>query len=504
MIKRKITQQPTIPSKKKQKTIHLSKCEVLKSLETLLWFKKSPQQQRPKIVRLKKLFRGKRFSVKLMQNGTRKTQHFDTEKEACEWITQIKNTFIPLPEPNLKVLQPSSRLYQSNKGLLKALRFHFGNAPYFQLAKKWNVLEQYEKECGFTELKQIWEKSEKNAAVLSYDYLEKHHNSLLVKLTCTWGIKVESMAEYFGVLKEWKEARFLKLCESRGHQRWTLKYFYKVTEEILKKYRTLPPAAFLRLNGYGSYVTFMYDNKITVEDLQARYNFSSKNVSRNGMKWDSMAEQGISDFLHCRGKEHFHGRKYPEDYKNFEGGPAVRGTHDLSFKGTVGIYKGIDIDVEIWGNEEKNGGKGPTGKTKASEDYAARRRQKEAYHKGNKFFLGIWYKDAYDERKVEKIFEPYIGIIEPFVFTVERDRLVESTKLSRTDEVLKMCEWIVERHGYLPGEGWLRKRKGGKYENRNRELWEDDEECPSSLNSLCVWIKEIGGIVKVRQLLVSR
>ena len=475
--------------------------ELMQYLENLLRFKK-PCQQRPKIVRLKKLFRGKRFSVKLMQNGTRKTQHFNTESEASQWITQQKNTWIPLPKPNLKVLQPSSGLYKSNKELLKELRCHFGNAPYFQLAKQWNVLEQYEKECGFTDLKQIFEKSKRNVEVLSNAYLKEHHKSLLTKLTCVWGIKIEAMAKYFGVLEDWKEAVVLKQCASMGQQRWTVEHFHKITLELLKEQNTLPPGLWLQSNGYGSYQFYMYENNISREDMQEIYNFSAKNVSRNGMKWDSMAEQCLSDYLHCRGITLLHGTAYPEDYKNFEGGPAIKGKHDglLPKIELVDEYKDKDLDIEVWGNGKENNSKGPTGKKVASDKYAARRKQKEAYHRGNKYFLGISYLDCYDEKKLTKILEPYIGIIEPFVFTVKRDHLVESTKLSRTDKVLKMCKWIIERYGDLPGEGWMRKRKGGKYENRKRELWEDDKQCPN-LNSLCVWIKQIGGMKKVRQLL---
>ncbi|MBL97739.1 MAG: hypothetical protein CMF52_07980 [Legionellales bacterium] len=428
--KRKLTQKLNFT--KKTKTINFSKCEVLQSLETLLHVK---------------IINGKEYYIH---------------------------------EPNIRVLKPKYYYYHKKKDMLDSLRHHFGYPPYFQLAKKMDVLQEYEDKCGFSQIKQLFEDSGKNVAVLNTTFLKENHKSLHTQLTLTWGIKISAIAECFGVLDLWKKQHYGII--------WNDEYFDKVTRELIGKYGTIN--TLLADKEYPSYTQYMYKNGLIMEILQQRYNFSTKNVSRNGMKWDSMPEQCFSDFQYSRGIKHWHGKNYPDDFAYFNGGPASRGMYDCHFVARVGPLKGQLINVEIFGNRNKTG-TGPHG----SKVYAKRRKQKEEYNKDDPCFLGISFLDCYDEKKLETILEPYIGIIKPFVFTT--DRQVESTT-TRLEDVIEKCQWIIDRHGNLPGSNWMRKHK--KYKNRLVETWENDPMCPN-LNSLRHYIDQVGGIVKVRQLL---
>jgi hypothetical protein len=145
------------------------------------------------------------------------------------------------------------------------------------------------------------------------------------------------------------------------------------------------------------------------------------------------------------------------------------------------------IDVEIWGDT-------PNGHQK--KEYAEKRKNKEKFNKNNPNFLGLSYKDCYNESKLISILKTYLEFPEvATVFANENDKKVKSTHWSQMDEVLEMCKHIIDKNGSIPPEDWLRCR--GKYKNRIRNDWEKKY----NLSSLSVYIKNVGGMRLVRSLL---
>ena len=110
--------------------------------------------------------------------------------------------------------------------------------------------------------------------------------------------------------------------------------------------------------------------------------------------------------------------------------------------------------------------------------------------------MGIEYHICYNEDKLIELLEKYIGIIEPFNFINEDDKKFKPTQWNLKDDVINQCKYIMDNNnGIIPTEEWLRKR--GKYKNRETFEWENKY----NLGSLTVYIKEIGGMRKVRELL---
>ena len=164
---------------------------------------------------------------------------------------------------------------------------------------------------------------------------------------------------------------------SKGYITWNEELFDKTTKEIIKNYGFIPPAGYLRNNGYQSYMTYFYSKNYTYESINKKYNVyrNPKLNSRNGMYWKSMAEACFSNFLYTRGINHIHGEKYAIEYKLCTG---RNGYFDCHFIATEGDYKDKKIDVEIWGDN-------PGGHVKQS--YALKRKEKEEFNKDNPCLL---------------------------------------------------------------------------------------------------------------------
>ena len=337
---------------------------------------------------------------------------------------------------------------------------------------------------------------EKGICVLSYKWLcdngyKNLYNNIVIGRK---GYKTtfESLAEEWGVHNEWKNQRHSSMVKERGNQLWTAETFDKRTNEIIQEYGYVPAAEYLRKNGFGGYVSYMYQNNITMSDLEKKYQFQkNKWVSKNGMHWRSHAECCLANFLYARGIEIKNGERYPDKYAEITGRPY--GLYDLHFKSTFNDFQNKWIKVEVWGDT-------PNGHSEI--EYALKRKQKEEFHKNDNLFLGVSYKQCYVEDELQNTLEKYIGIIAPYIFKDERDKLFQTTQWTQADIVMKECKYIMQQNNnVLPSEGWFRLRKGGKYENRNIEDWEKNIKV--SLRSLSVYIKQIGGIRKVRKILGS-
>lgn len=288
-----------------------------------------------------------------------------------------------------------------------------------------------------------------------------------------YGITQKNLIDVLNLKNEYAEYK-------RKSLKWSLEKILIHCKEIIKEFGYLPPAGWLRKNGYGTLVTSLYGSGKTFAELRNELNAnvsSSFVISKNGMRWRSHPEASFSNFLYTRGIVHDLGKKYPDDYADYSG--LSYGYYDIQFLDKQGRW----IDVEIWGDK-------PNGHNE--EFYASKRKIKENYNLGNPYFLGIEFRDCFEEERLTILLEPYIGIIEPYVFDKPTDKIIPSTHWSNADELIEYCKDFIKQfpNQEFPTEEWLRKR--GKWANREGIAY----------NTLAVYIKTwIGGVRKLRIIL---
>lgn len=295
------------------------------------------------------------------------------------------------------------------------------------------------------------------------------------------GIKPRDLARLLDLEGEYEEHLKTRPTSRKGKtvERWTWEKIVRVAGEITEEQGALPPAAWFQDNGHGSLVQAVYyldKSWDLLRDELDDYSSSSFVQSRNGMRWRSHPEASLSNFLYARGIEHKRGERYPDEYAQFSG--RSYGFYDLHIKTDVGW-----VDVEIWG-EKPNGHN--------AKNYAEKRDLKERFNRNNPLFLGIEFRDCYDDGKLGSILSSVLEVPDPFVFDRETDAQIQSTHWSNADELLEFCRHLASQmpDGRFPSEDWLRKR--GKHADRPGEPY----------NTASIYIKTwLGGIRKVRELL---
>lgn len=296
-------------------------------------------------------------------------------------------------------------------------------------------------------------------------------------------ITQKKLIEIFGLEKEYKIYKSsipLRKKNGKNIYVWSWQRVVDQCSKIVKKEGFLPPPQWFQENSLGGIVQAVYNLGKTWGDLRDEFKSYENSTfvrSRNGLRWLSHPEASLSNFLYARGIRHSKGRRYPKDYSQKTG--LAYGMYDLEFIDS----KGNKIFVEIWG-EKPNG--------HAKDRYEYKKKLKENYNLGNKYFLGINFRDCYNEKRLEKILTPFIGIIKPFVFEKSYDEVIPSTNWSNADELISFCKEFAKKqpNGIFPTEEWLRKR--GKWKNREGEAY----------NTLAVYIKKwIGGIRKLREII---
>lgn len=279
---------------------------------------------------------------------------------------------------------------------------------------------------------------------------------------------------------DYKRSVPLVRTDGRVVARWTWERCIREAAIAKRLFSSLPPAGWFQANGQQSLVQAVYYLGKTWEMLREElddFDGSSFVESRSGIRWRSHPEASLSNFLYARGIEHKRGERYPEDYS--EHASARYAYYDLHLRSHSGEW----IDVEIWGDKPNGHGE---------DRYKEKRSDKENYHAGRADFLGIHFKDCYSDDVLTKLLAPHIGIIEPFRFSKQTDRYIESSHWSNADELLESCRALAASlpDGKFPTEEWLRKR--GKWAKREGE----------PLNTMAVYIRLwIGGVRKVRELL---
>lgn len=287
------------------------------------------------------------------------------------------------------------------------------------------------------------------------------------------GISLKKLINLLELEQEYLEFRI-------AQKLWSWKKIVSEANKIVKKEGFLPPAEWFRENSLSGLVFAVYGLGKTWGDLRNEFHsfeHSTFVMSRNGLRWLSHAEASLSNFLFARGIIHRKGRKYPDDYSTKTG--LKYGMYDLEFQDLKNKW----IFVEVWGEK-------PLGHQEKK--YAYKKHLKEEYNKNNVNFLGINFRDCYNEPRLESILKPFIGKIKPFVFKKQFDSEIPSTHWSNVDEMLTFCIDLAKKQpkNIFPTEEWLRKR--GKWKNRPGE----------SYNTLAVYIKTwVGGIRKLRSLL---
>ncbi|MGI9556150.1 MAG: hypothetical protein ACR2M9_04740 [Cyanophyceae cyanobacterium] len=314
-----------------------------------------------------------------------------------------------------------------------------------------------------------------------------------------YGWNAEKICNRFGMTKaEWNEQRRTRKNQSKGHIHWTPEMVYQCFEEMVNHYDYIPTAHEIRTGPfahYGAIFLYMGEYEINYDVIRAKYpdrkygpqfgqmredienpangmkNRARWTESMAGMRWHSRAEASLSNFLYARGITHRKGELYPDEYA--ETSDYARGWYDLHFE----TPDGRQIDVEIWGNFD--------------EAYMKKRQAKEDFNSDNQNFLGMDWETCTEEGLTETL-EPYLGIIEPFVFDKPEHRIIQTSFWSDAEEIIETCRSIAAQQpdGRFPTEHWLRKR--GHYADREGETY----------NTLGVYIqKYVGGLLKLREIL---
>lgn len=262
--------------------------------------------------------------------------------------------------------------------------------------------------------------------------------------------------------------------------RWTWEALVDKARTIKTAEGRLPPALWFQTHGQGAFIQALYNLGHTWDQLrEAVGDFIDSNFvqSRNGLRWLSHAEASLSNYLYARGVEHKKGERYDDAFA--KNAPTRYAIYDLHFKGADREW----FDIEVWGDR-------PNGHSE--EKYAKVRKAKESFNACNPRFLGIHHADCYEDRKLDAILQPAIGLIHPFQFDKPTDALIYSTHWSNADELLEFCKDLASKrpNGEFPAEDWLRKR--GKWADRDGAAY----------NTLSVYIKQwLGGIRNLRKLI---
>jgi len=311
-----------------------------------------------------------------------------------------------------------------------------------------------------------------------------------------FGWNAKRICNRFGMTnKEWKLRRKKLLNRTKGTIDWNEDKVWEAWSQLVDKFGYVPTANEVRKEAtkFASVFGYMKDYGIDMDAVRAKYpeqnygpqfnqmtglnkvggmrNRSRWTESANGMRWHSRVEASVSNFLYARGISHQKGRLYDDDYA--EKSEYSRGWYDIHFESIHGDI----IDLEIWGNLD--------------DSYMKKRLAKEKHNSENPYFLGIDWDDC-TESGLTKVLQPYIGVIEPFIFDKPDHKIIQTAFWSDAPEIIETCRWLAEQQpdGRFPTEHWLRKR--GEYKNREGETY----------NTLGIYIqKYVGGLIELRRIL---
>jgi len=179
-----------------------------------------------------------------------------------------------------------------------------------------------------------------------------------------------------------------------------IEYHFK---PILELYGSLPLQQWFLKNNVCGPIMRQFKLKKSWKEIQKALNIkNTKNISCNGLSWDSGGEVSAANFLLHRNIKIKNGIEYPKDFEIIFG-RQNNCTYDME------IYSPIHNKwyvIEVWGMKL-------TSTNIFLKGYLDRRKIKEKYWKDKDNFIGIEWEDSLNINKLIEIFEPYIGIIEP-------------------------------------------------------------------------------------------
>ena len=310
-----------------------------------------------------------------------------------------------------------------------------------KLLRQWS---DFYKENGTIALTQRWLTGNKLTRI--YTSLNKHN------MTMTEGIKMLGLTDE---LKNFKGPK-------TGQIVWSKVKFEETAKDIIKQFGCIPPAEFLDKHGFGSFRSYIGRFGPTIADVRKRHNVQNVILqSTDGLIWDSLPETSCANHLIARGIQVLKGKSYAKEYaEKYDRKSAM---YDMHFRGTVEPFLNMMLSVEIFGSGNYGGD------NIRKKHYAETRRFKEDFHKNDKTFITIEYKDCYSDARLSELLSPYIGY--PDVVFGSTNRF-NTTMDSLQEQVLQQCRDIKEnlRIDKLPSANWF--DRTGPYKDRVIHEWE--------------------------------
>ncbi len=348
----------------------------------------------------------------------------------------------------------------------------------FSIDKKHNF-KRFSKKDLFAYCRLLFKKRGENS--INYATLESHGN--LYWALYAKNITMKDLVDQLGLSAAYRKAKkrnFYRVVNGKVQKSRTWIQILKEIKDLENQIGFVPSAPWLQANKRSDLVGAVYSLGKKWDDVYKTLGMgtSSKFVkSRSGIRWLSIAEACLSNFLNARGIKHGRGHKYPTKYNELSG--RKYGYYDLYFFNK----KGQSVDVEVWGEI-------PMGKDQLN--YQAKKKSKEKFNRKRDSFIGINFRDCYVESKLEAILLPFIGNKKKLKYQTPHDHLVHSVHWSTADELIEFCRDIAlkQRDGAFPTEEWLRKR--GTFRNRKGDAY----------NTLAIYIRtKLGGMRNLRKIL---
>ena len=295
---------------------------------------------------------------------------------------------------------------------------------------------------------------------LAQRWLEKNKLIGILRRAQRNGLSLKDVTKALGQEEALKD-KIDKMVRN-GDTRWTAEQFDRVAKVLVEEFGCIPPADYLKQNGYGGFHWQIKNFGPGIDDVRKRLGVQNvKLVDMEGNVWLSLPEVAMSNYLLARGIPVSKGMKYPKEYSDRF--PRSYGVYDLHFKATVGKLQGREIKVEIW--------RSTVGRD-ADNKYSETRKFKEEFHKSDSSFLGIEFADCYSEIKLQKLLISLIG--KARIIRQHPMFKVPSNMISIMDQLVaeckNICDKLPEGDNKLPSCDWFARSKA--YSSRTVYDWE--------------------------------
>lgn len=277
-----------------------------------------------------------------------------------------------------------------------------------------------------------------------------------------------------------------KKAVRRAKQSWNPETADKEVLSIITKFQCIPPLQDLFEKGHGSVFDY-YKKKqgLGINEIRNRYSHlfvkEAALIGRDGRKYKSYPEACFANFLWARNIEYKDGKPYPPDFKAKYGRGAI---YDFHFQD----IENRTIDVEIFG--------GSRGGSESQDRYLETRKCKEEYNADIETFIKIEHTECFNEEKLQKLLEPFIGMLIPIRFAKPYDHMLCAVQWSLADELTKKASFIMSKtaNAKIPAQHWF--DRSGCHEGRDVEQWEDP-----TWSHFLSQVQCFGGLQKLRSLM---